>query len=107
MDRGRLALDPRKVRYFVHRSTELVKQGQAMGALFRVCVINRNVVEKRIDRRAERGQGGHGGGECLLRDSRVHLRLRPPPPTGIPLSLIPLIAVCHTVGMGILDGQTR
>ena len=53
----------------MHRSTKLVKQGEARGALVRLRIIDGNSFEKGVDGRAQAGQRGHGGGEILLRDS--------------------------------------
>ena len=66
-----LALDLREIRDPVHRVAEAREQREAARASAGVIGIDRDLVEERIDRRAQRSQRGHGGGEILGLDRRV------------------------------------
>ena len=61
-------LDPGEIRHRAGRGADLVQELQAVLAHFGVVVIDLDLVEERIDRRAKFGHFAHGSGEVLAAD---------------------------------------
>ena len=66
---GGLPFDLREIRDPIDRRSYLIEQAQPVAPHRRVVGIHRDLIEERVHRPAQFGEGGHGGGKVFLRDS--------------------------------------